>query len=84
MIRGGKAKYYVDTNGIYIGAYCGIQKLVGTYEDGHAVVLHPGQEAVVPQELIEVPTGPLDARQKWDADNQVWLPVPGNESTKGE
>lgn len=84
QIKGGYTKYYVDVDGNYLGGFCGIQQLIGTYDDGEQVIIHERQEPVTPIGAILVPNPPINSLQKWDAVNRVWLALPNNELTKGD
>lgn len=53
-------KYFVTTEGVYIGSYDGPDEDIPPMFDGG----------------IEVPTSPEDARQLWDFANGAWLSLP--------
>lgn len=78
MLKPTEPKFYVDLDGRYLGSLSGIQKLVGTYEDGSEAVLHPGEFPFIPLGAREVSSAPSDARQLWDFNKKVWLPVEEN------
>lgn len=72
MRKGTKAKYYVDSNGNYIGAYCGIQQLMGTYDDGSQIIIVAAEAPIIPLDAIEVPIAPSHGLQKWDHAKSEW------------
>lgn len=75
MNLGGPAKYYVDAEGNYLGAYCGIQQLLGTYDDGSQIIIIERQNPIVPMGAIEVSCAPRNGMQQWDVENNAWLPL---------
>lgn len=75
MNKGSAAKFYIDADGNYLGAYCGVQQLLGTYDDDSQIIIIARQNPVIPLGAIEVPSCPTNAFQKWDAENNAWLPL---------
>ena len=75
QLKATKTKYYVNNEGYYIGAFIGVQKLVGIYEDGSEVILHPGEFPPLPEGTIEVSFPPISAVQRWDNINKSWSAI---------
>lgn len=75
QLRPTETKFYVTSDGNYIGGFAGIQKLIGIYEDGSEVILHPGEWPAILLGGREVSSAPEDARQIWNFETNAWLPL---------
>ncbi len=79
MLKSTEPKFYVDLDGRYLGSLSGIQKLIGTYEDGSTAILHPGEFPAIPLGAREVSSAPLYARQIWNFNEERWGDIEDSE-----
>lgn len=75
-----KARYFVDSKGVFLGAFAGLSLNITEIDDEGKKLQEKTriEMPALPPGAIEVPEAPEDGRQVWDIKAERWGPKPAS------